>query len=393
MKKIISCIFIFCIVCLTCNVATAKSETSFTNAVFRANNEIKKSFGFDTYYEINKVNRKVYEEYKVLVYGEPHGNKKNGEYRYLGYTPTGEDFPNNDYPYDVSSSRDFDDLNWIKDPWNNSKVKTSYPNVHKNVFDYDREDYKEHFIKGMELYHTKRFRNDPSVDWEKYYHIVVPPTEHAHGIAWLWHTTSTGKLYYIDVALAPTEYIEKTIKRPLEPIGGGFYSNSYGSDVRYDDDGTLYQEWTYHHMKRKGEKVTFKIYEFVADEVYSEHYLPVEDKSKWEEWELESAELWKEETVDFNKKREWTIDLRIDLKKKKCFAGYYITSSESNFENGVLLISLFAPSYDNAGSWGAKYKPDKDTIGLFMNKYIMMDWIFEESEEKILEKARDKYLD
>ena len=63
----------------------------------------------------------------------------------------------------------------------------------------------------MELYHSKRFRNDPSVEWEKYYHIVVPPTQYTHGVAWLWHTTEkTGNLYYIDLALAPTDFLEET---------------------------------------------------------------------------------------------------------------------------------------------------------------------------------------
>ncbi|WP_066497540.1 DUF5704 domain-containing protein [Abyssisolibacter fermentans] len=185
-------------------------DVSYEEVVNQANDELETKFGLEQYFEEeNRIKAKLcddtYYQYKVISYGEPTGtyNEDVGEYRYLGTTTTGERIPNYKYPYDKKSNRKFDDMSWIEDPFFNSRVLESYPDVLPTDFDDSRDDYKEQFIEGMKLQHGPYFENKPDVPWEQYMHIVQPPTKYAFGLARLWHISNDGSLWYIDVALAP----------------------------------------------------------------------------------------------------------------------------------------------------------------------------------------------
>ncbi len=202
-----------------------QAQTDINTVVNTANTEIANKFGQSNYYDINKVNRSVYNNYGVLVYGQPHSDPKNGEYRYLGTTPTGENFPNHRRDPDQTGTTYFDDKNWIANPWGDPQIQMIY-NIEESDYDSYRADYIEHFKKGMSLYHPARYRYaaNPKADtkaWNNFYHIIAPPTQHTYGLAWLWYRDNDGKLWYITVPLAPTVMVEP--EKPLDTVNINYH--------------------------------------------------------------------------------------------------------------------------------------------------------------------------
>ncbi|WP_424991796.1 DUF5704 domain-containing protein [Paenibacillus turpanensis] len=200
MKRLTPLVIIILIAVTLSNNANVFGDT----AVGAANKEIFEKYGYSNYYDIEKVNAEVWKTKNRLVYGSPHGTYKQNEYRYLGYTNKGEEYPNNDYPYDDAPNPGsfFNNYTWVADPWKNETVKSVYPNVKKTVFDDYRSHFRANFIEGMKREHGAHFKEDVYVPWENYYHIVVPSTKHTWGVARMWHIRNS-KLWYIDVGLAP----------------------------------------------------------------------------------------------------------------------------------------------------------------------------------------------
>jgi len=60
----------------------------------RANMEMEEKYGEPGYYESSKVNREMWEEYRVLVYSGSYGDKKGSMSRYFGYAPDDQPFGN-----------------------------------------------------------------------------------------------------------------------------------------------------------------------------------------------------------------------------------------------------------------------------------------------------------
>lgn len=123
--------------------------TAFANPVLaeicdatKAINDAKTNYGYS---DVNKLGEAIHYitdtglsnltdgngySYGFLTYGQPHGDKKNGRYRYIGYTFYGEDYTNMDFPADKNANgADFTSRNWIPQPWNNSAVRASNPQL------------------------------------------------------------------------------------------------------------------------------------------------------------------------------------------------------------------------------------------------------------------------
>ena len=173
----------------------------------------------------NKViNSPISNNYQVIVYGSPEGGKfsvltNKFEHRYLGQSFIGQKLPNYNYSYDTKSSVFFDDMNWIIDPYSSKVVynDSRYSWIRNNPYNDYRSDtrIKKSFLAGMHYQHGNDerpsgdwFRGDLidkqgyPIQWERYMHIIDPPTEWSHGSAMLWHISALdGKLYYIDVRL------------------------------------------------------------------------------------------------------------------------------------------------------------------------------------------------
>lgn len=232
-KSIIALLFVILLTSFpTISFAGLPDTVSVEKAVSTANSEILKLYGRTNYYDINRINKATYRRYGVLAYGSPYGEKDvYGEPRYLGTTPDGEDFPNFKRQPDSSSSKKFNVLNWITDPWDSPRVRMVYNNVTKSDYDDYRPLYLEQFKRGMELYSSARYDSSIFTPWEKYYHIVSPPTQYSYGVAWMWHIQkSDNTLWYVATVLTPTEFVSPAPKQPLDTVRV-FYKDQANNDL------------------------------------------------------------------------------------------------------------------------------------------------------------------
>ena len=101
--------------------------------------------------------------YGCLVYGDPHGDYKDGQYRYLGYTRffdpasgTKEDYTNVAFPPDVSHTGYFEDQQWVYQPWQDNDVKANYTIYNNGNLD-GTDLYALNIRQGILVYYT-----DPS---------------------------------------------------------------------------------------------------------------------------------------------------------------------------------------------------------------------------------------
>lgn len=158
-------------------------------AVQSANEQI----GYE-YYEVDKVNRQVWEKYGALVYDKPSGDKKGEEYRYLGKTPLGEPYTNYRFPHDDWAGGYLEDREWIETPW---KI---LDNVEPNPFN-NNPSYEVAIEEGLKTVYGDYFKGTKT-DWYKYMQILQPPTDFTPGMGRMWHQGKTG-IWYITVPIAP----------------------------------------------------------------------------------------------------------------------------------------------------------------------------------------------
>ncbi|GBF33964.1 hypothetical protein DCCM_3075 [Desulfocucumis palustris] len=159
--------------------------------------------------------------YGCLVYGQPHGDIKGDQYRYMGYTkfkPTPdvkEDYTNIAFPPDVTHTGYFEDQKWIIRPWWNGDVQAEYNVDFNNGLD-GTDKYAKNINYGVMLYYNEKYNaNNYQLKgvtaetrsfWEnidQYIHILAPPTEYAWGIGRMWRVNSSGGINYITVPISP----------------------------------------------------------------------------------------------------------------------------------------------------------------------------------------------
>lgn len=154
-----------------------------------------------------------------LTYGQPHGDYKDGQYRYIGYTFYGEDYTNMDFPPDrYANGADFASQKWVAEPWNNPAVIASNPNIKKfDPVGIPGDGYSElghRYILQFSILFTDYLSNNgykvdlslnPSF-WDNihlYVHILSPATTYSWGIGRMWHRDANGNLWYVTVPIAP----------------------------------------------------------------------------------------------------------------------------------------------------------------------------------------------
>ncbi len=156
--------------------------------------------------------------YGFLTYGQPHGDQKDGQSRYIGYTYYGEDYTNMDFPADKNAGgADFTSQNWIYQPWDNPDVKANNPNIKK----FDTEGlpsdgdpaYHTAILAGIMAYGGTNANNGYTISeasnpafWneiEKYVHILSPAAAYSFGIGRMWHYDSDGYPWYVTVPIMP----------------------------------------------------------------------------------------------------------------------------------------------------------------------------------------------
>ncbi|OPX92598.1 MAG: hypothetical protein A4E53_00389 [Pelotomaculum sp. PtaB.Bin104] len=144
----------------------------------------------------------------ALVYGSPHGDYKNGEYRFLGYTWFGDDYTNIGFPPDsYANGAVLEKQQWIPEPWNNVPGAGFNP-----TYDGTMKFY-QNLRQGMLMYYSGgtningyTTNGDPNF-WDNiqnYVHILAPPTQYAWGLGRMWHNDSDGNLWYLTVPIMPS---------------------------------------------------------------------------------------------------------------------------------------------------------------------------------------------
>ena len=160
--------------------------------------------------------------YGVIVYGQPHGDYKDGEYRYLGYTFYGEDYTNMSFPPDShAGGADFASRNWVYQPWDDPGVNTSTRNLTKfNPVGLPGDGSPEYHdaiywgILSTAFLQNNGYTFNPASKpelWqniEQYVHILAPPTKYAWGIGRMWHEMG-GSIWYITVPIMPEVLVPK----------------------------------------------------------------------------------------------------------------------------------------------------------------------------------------
>lgn len=131
----------------------------------------------------------------ALVYGNPWGDYRNGQYRYLGYTKDALGFTNINFPCDSKDllSKHIEDLNWIEYPQRDILVRQAISNMGEGgklngdvFFDYILAN-RDLAYKGLQLEKNENGRalagpRAGSVPWEKFIHVYQPPTQYLCGV-------------------------------------------------------------------------------------------------------------------------------------------------------------------------------------------------------------------
>lgn len=159
------------------------------------------------------LNRDILEQYKQVVYGDPNGDTKNGEYRYLGYDYEGRKFSNTLFPPDVDATGSVV-KSWISDPWYNETAlqkfdarRTPYSNdssatewLNSMLDPYDTTG-KTTWLTSYNVLTGAGWTADTLLD---YVVIQSPPTQFGQGVAIMYNTD--GK-WYQDFVIPPLTQI------------------------------------------------------------------------------------------------------------------------------------------------------------------------------------------
>lgn len=233
-RKLILIVSLMLLIIFPAAAFASPITTDFNTAIKYANTDISARYNYkDTFYisknknnlPLNANTWKKY-NYSVFVYGNPHGEKRNGENRYLGYTLFGEDYTNINFAMDAfDPTKRMEDRNWIAYPWKSNKVSKAISALGENPIRYNEFDAlpinqilvyrglsREKDENGNPLPMGSGAKTEP---WHLYVHVLQPPTEYTSGIGRMWHI-SNGTVWYKTVYLP--QYSE--IFTPVDPPKG-----------------------------------------------------------------------------------------------------------------------------------------------------------------------------
>jgi hypothetical protein len=231
--------------------ATHGADIDAEGAVQLVNNQI----GI-VYYDIHQINKQMWDKYEVLVYGGPQSvpakdqdKDKNGEYRYLGYTPMGDLMPNHNFLADHPATTTINNYDWIKEPWYNEALS----GIRNKIFDNNPAD--ELYIKAAladpNNYGNVFDYNLPPKNADHWYEvtkILQPRTDYTPGLGRLWHRWDSNgdgikENWYITVfipAKLPPDVEVISLSNPSPVIAG----TTQNAAVTYRNNNTTSQTAT-----------------------------------------------------------------------------------------------------------------------------------------------------
>ncbi|MTI80046.1 MAG: hypothetical protein FH758_04035 [Firmicutes bacterium] len=202
------------------STAQAEEPQTLGEALKVANKELEPICNTENYFEKNNISGKPIKEEmwsgrSLFVYGSPFKfDNATGHNRYLGYTLMDEAYTNVLFRHDAWGGGTINDRHWIPIPWDEKKVKMSLIKmgekpIRKNSFR-NREEYRSSIIRGLQYYADNGngppipFVPDDGMEWEKYVHVLQPPTKYTWGMGRMWHQKANGSIWYITIPMAPT---------------------------------------------------------------------------------------------------------------------------------------------------------------------------------------------
>ncbi|TEB10834.1 hypothetical protein Psfp_04084 [Pelotomaculum sp. FP] len=242
----IAAVFIFFAAALPASAGQLFNEqTAINDAVSNSGfYEIRTSDGDDLNYvsiPILSNYRKGDTYYGCLVYGQPHGDVKDRQSRYIGYTlfkptpGTREEYTNVAFPPDVSHSGYFEDQQWILQPWFYDNVKANYSVSDNGGLD-GSELYTQNIRQGILIYYTdqnnannyqvKGINSETQEFWDninQYVHILAPPTDYAWGIGRMWRYGNAGQINYVTIPIMPNMLLDNNSELVVSPDSSTIY--------------------------------------------------------------------------------------------------------------------------------------------------------------------------
>lgn len=101
----------------------ATAPQNLTQAKADDNNYLGFSYFVDKLPNGYKLRMEKYSDVEhVLIYGNPSGDYKQGQYRYLGANKLGDYITNINFPNDAVPEGMLDDQKWILEPWTNESL-------------------------------------------------------------------------------------------------------------------------------------------------------------------------------------------------------------------------------------------------------------------------------
>ena len=287
------------------------------------------------------INESIANSKGYVVYGSSsdvtNNELKQGQYRYLGYDINRNPFTNKDFPNDADSGRAPHEKQWIEYPWSKS-LRLCTPSVHNLN------------PKASQWLDSLNWPGWSGSKLVNYLSIQSEPS-YAQGSVIGWHRAPD--IWYQTFELDPA------LKIKLEPEPAEQNTGMYNWDIQVKYQSGI-EIFNYQHKKDNVGAVTFKIYKFSNPGLVEKRSLPA------------GAMLVKEETVNFREGETWDdLYLKIFRPPVGYEQGFYITSSETNFERGVVVSfnhqkDDISPSGSIYGTYNLdRYKPDADTEGRF----------------------------
>ncbi|WFA09585.1 hypothetical protein [Tissierella sp. Yu-01] len=191
----------------------SKQPVSVETAVEEYNKMIVELGGKPNFIDISKVNRKVFEEYGALVYGSEHGEKENGESRFLGYVPNSSDnasFNNPKFRKDAWAGGVYETRNWFENPWKHDILKNKYKGtfvLEERPWQWNAEAYNDNMQYGLDRDEPTRTNGTLADSWHLYMEVLQPPSYYADGMARIFHQEKSGAIWYASFVLPADRHL------------------------------------------------------------------------------------------------------------------------------------------------------------------------------------------
>ncbi|MGB9812392.1 MAG: Athe_2463 domain-containing protein [Thermovenabulum sp.] len=196
------------LIALPLNYYQVLNRPNLNNFLLEINKDIKERYGVEDYFDEENVegvpiNKDMYADRGLLIYGSPFGEVKEGRKRFLGYTMEGDYFTNEYFPDDLWKGGNLEDRNWIKEPWKQG-LNFRGKQIQQNKID-GNTVLDESIKKGLAYFYEpdgKFSYSKSKLQWSQYVHVLQPPTKWTWGIGVAWHNMD-GKTWYKTIPMAP----------------------------------------------------------------------------------------------------------------------------------------------------------------------------------------------